>query len=304
MSDVLIDRPELSNLGQYEFGWSDSDAAGASARRGINEEVVSDISTLKNEPEWMLKNRLKGLQHVPQEADADLGRRPLGHRLRQHQVLRPLHREAGADLGRPSRGHPQHLREAGHPRGRAQAPRLGCRRPVRVRGRVPLDQRGARGQGRHLHGHRHGAARAPRVLRRVLRHGHPGRRQQVRRAQHRGVVGRLVRLRAEGRARRDPAAGLLPHQHREHGPVRAHADHRRRGLLRSLHRGLHGADLQERLAALRGRRDHREEERPRSLHDDPELVEQRLQPGHQACDRRTRARPWSGSTATSAPRSR
>ena len=36
MSDVLIDRPELNSLGQYEFGWSDSDAAGASARRGVN----------------------------------------------------------------------------------------------------------------------------------------------------------------------------------------------------------------------------------------------------------------------------
>jgi Fe-S cluster assembly protein SufB len=62
MSDVLIDRPELRSLGQYEFGWSDSDAAGASARRGINEEVVTDISKLKNEPESMLKLRLKGLK--------------------------------------------------------------------------------------------------------------------------------------------------------------------------------------------------------------------------------------------------
>lgn len=61
MSDVLINRPELENLGVYEFGWSDSDAAGASARRGIDEEVVTDISRLKNEPEWMLKARLKGL---------------------------------------------------------------------------------------------------------------------------------------------------------------------------------------------------------------------------------------------------
>jgi len=61
MSDVLINRPELENLGVYEFGWSDSDAAGASARRGIDSEVVADISRLKNEPEWMLKNRLKGL---------------------------------------------------------------------------------------------------------------------------------------------------------------------------------------------------------------------------------------------------
>jgi len=62
MSDVLIDRPELASLGQYEFGWSDSDAAGATARRGVNDEVVTGISTLKNEPEWMLKNRLKALK--------------------------------------------------------------------------------------------------------------------------------------------------------------------------------------------------------------------------------------------------
>ena len=61
MSDVLIDRPELSNLGQYEFGWSDSDVAGAAARRGLSEEVVENISALKGEPEWMLKRRLQGL---------------------------------------------------------------------------------------------------------------------------------------------------------------------------------------------------------------------------------------------------
>ena len=116
--------------------------------------------------------------------------------------------------------------------------------------------------------------------------GHPGRRQQVRRAQHRRVVGWLVHLRPAGRPRRHPAAGLLPDQHREHGPVRADADHRRRGLLRALRRGLHRADLQVGLAALRGRRDHREEERPRALHDHPELVQQRLQPRHQAGDLR------------------
>ena len=41
-----------------------------------------------------------------------------------------------------------------------------------------------------------------------------------------------------------------------------------------------------RLAALGRRRDHRQEERPRALHDDPELVQQRLQPRHQARDLR------------------
>src|SRR5690606_1768963 len=61
MSDVLIDRPELDSLGVYEFGWHDRDAAGASAKRGLNEKVVRDISALKGEPEWMLKTRMKGL---------------------------------------------------------------------------------------------------------------------------------------------------------------------------------------------------------------------------------------------------
>ena len=52
---------QLDSLGRYQFGWSDPDSAGATARRGLNEEVVRNISSLKSEPEWMLKSRLKGL---------------------------------------------------------------------------------------------------------------------------------------------------------------------------------------------------------------------------------------------------
>src|SRR6202161_3152201 len=54
--------PELDGLGNYKFGWSDSDAAGATARRGLSEEVVRNISALKDEPRWMLDLRLKGLK--------------------------------------------------------------------------------------------------------------------------------------------------------------------------------------------------------------------------------------------------
>lgn len=60
--EVLIDRPELNELGQYEFGWHDSDEAGQKAKRGLNEDVVREISRLKNEPEWMLQRRLKALK--------------------------------------------------------------------------------------------------------------------------------------------------------------------------------------------------------------------------------------------------
>jgi Fe-S cluster assembly protein SufB len=57
-----VARPELEGLGRYEYGWADPDAAGATARRGLSEDVVRDISSKKDEPEWMLTLRLKGLR--------------------------------------------------------------------------------------------------------------------------------------------------------------------------------------------------------------------------------------------------
>ena len=57
-----VARPELEGLGRYEYGWADPDTAGASARRGLSEDVVRDISSKKNEPQWMLDLRLKGLK--------------------------------------------------------------------------------------------------------------------------------------------------------------------------------------------------------------------------------------------------
>ena len=52
----------IDTLGRYAFGWSDSDKAGASARRGVDEDVVRDISEKKSEPQWMLERRLKALK--------------------------------------------------------------------------------------------------------------------------------------------------------------------------------------------------------------------------------------------------
>ncbi|QGN31981.1 Fe-S cluster assembly protein SufB [Microlunatus sp. Gsoil 973] len=52
----------LEALGRYRFGWADSDEAGARAQRGLGPEVVSHISEMKNEPEWMRQRRLKALK--------------------------------------------------------------------------------------------------------------------------------------------------------------------------------------------------------------------------------------------------
>ncbi len=58
---VLTQDEQIDALGRYGFGWADTDVAGASAQRGLSEAVVRDISAKKNEPEWMLRRRLRAL---------------------------------------------------------------------------------------------------------------------------------------------------------------------------------------------------------------------------------------------------
>ncbi|RJN31212.1 Fe-S cluster assembly protein SufB [Nesterenkonia natronophila] len=70
---VLDDNPELKGLGTYEYGWSDSDTAGATAKRGIDTSVVEDISSKKSEPEWMLKLRKKGLKYFERKPQPTWG---------------------------------------------------------------------------------------------------------------------------------------------------------------------------------------------------------------------------------------
>jgi len=62
MTSIEELNPELQGIGRYEFGWSDKNDVGADAKRGLSEEVVRDISSKKNEPQWMLDLRLKGLK--------------------------------------------------------------------------------------------------------------------------------------------------------------------------------------------------------------------------------------------------
>ena len=58
----LSQEDAIASLGRYGYGWADSDVAGASAKRGLSEDVVRDISAKKNESEWMLRTRLKALR--------------------------------------------------------------------------------------------------------------------------------------------------------------------------------------------------------------------------------------------------
>jgi Fe-S cluster assembly protein SufB len=53
----------LDGLDRYKYGFSDPDESVFKTRRGLDQDVVKQISAMKGEPEWMLELRLKALEH-------------------------------------------------------------------------------------------------------------------------------------------------------------------------------------------------------------------------------------------------
>jgi Fe-S cluster assembly protein SufB len=59
MSDAKI----LEGIGDYKYGFRDPSTFVFKTQKGLNREVVEQISAMKGEPEWMLEFRLKALAH-------------------------------------------------------------------------------------------------------------------------------------------------------------------------------------------------------------------------------------------------
>ncbi len=57
------DIERLEGLDKYKYGFSDPDVSVFKTRKGLDREVVEQISRMKSEPEWMLEFRLKALEH-------------------------------------------------------------------------------------------------------------------------------------------------------------------------------------------------------------------------------------------------
>src|SRR5688572_16863820 len=59
---------ETNNAGNivdnYKYGWNDPEFKPVNVvKKGLNREVVAQISELKNEPQWMRDYRMKALEH-------------------------------------------------------------------------------------------------------------------------------------------------------------------------------------------------------------------------------------------------
>lgn len=56
----------LEGIGDYKWGFRDPDNLVFKARKGLDKEIVEQISAMKGEPDWMLEFRLKALEHFEQ----------------------------------------------------------------------------------------------------------------------------------------------------------------------------------------------------------------------------------------------
>lgn len=63
MGDVNGDADLLKGIGEYQYGFKDPETYVFKSRKGLDREVVEQISALKDEPAWMLDFRLKALNH-------------------------------------------------------------------------------------------------------------------------------------------------------------------------------------------------------------------------------------------------
>ncbi len=65
--------PELEEIGPYKYGWSDPTHYKFEPKKGVNADVVREISALKGEPEWMTKFRLRSLEIFNRKPMPDWG---------------------------------------------------------------------------------------------------------------------------------------------------------------------------------------------------------------------------------------
>ncbi len=244
------------DLGKYQLGWSDTENYVYKPKKGVNADVVKDISWHKSELDWMTQWRLNALKRFERKpmlewfsknmADIDFDDiyyyiKPTEGVVDNWDMLPEEMKNTYEKLGIPEAERKflagvtsQYESEVVYHKNRDDLAEKGIF--------TSMDQ---------------ALIDYPDLVKEHLGTVIPPGDNKFAGAKLRGVVGRQLHLRPARRPRRHAAPGLLPHQRGERGPVRAHADHRRRGFVGALRRGLLRSGVVRRLAALCGRRAHR-----------------------------------------------
>ena len=244
------------DLGKYKLGWADEEDYVFKPKRGLTEDIVQEMSWMKGEPDWMLQFRLKSLRNFERRPMPTWGGDMSGIDFDNiYYYIKPTEKQVDAwdEL-------PDSVKNTYEKLGIPEAERKYLAgvtaqyesEVVYHRNREDLERQGVLFTDMDTALREH-----PEIVKKWFGKIIPQNDNKFAALNSRDVVGRQLHLRAAGRRGGDAAAGLLPHQRGEHGPVRADADHRRRGLAGALHRGLLGAGVHDRLAALRRRRDRR-----------------------------------------------
>ena len=290
------------DLGKYKLGWSDEEDYVFKPRKGLNEEIIREMSALKKEPQWMLDFRLRAYKIFQ--------RKPMpnwGGDMSQiyfddiYYYIKPTEGQVDAweEL-------PDSVKDTYEKLGIPEAERKYLAgvtaqyesEVVYHRNREDLEAQGV------LFSDMDSAVKDyPELVQRYFgKIIPPGDNKFSALNSSAAWSGGSFIYVPPGRRGGDAAAGLLPDQRREHGPVRADADHRGRGRHGALHRGLLGAGVHVRLAALgRRRAGGAATGGAGDLHHHPELVRTTCSTWSPSVPPPGRLKAtWSGSTATSA----
>ena len=293
---------------KYKYGFV-TDIEQDRAPKGLNEDVIRFISAKKaDEPEWLLEWRLKAYRHWLDMPEPDLGAWSSSRRSTTRTPTttpRPSRRTTGPKS--LDEVDPELLRtyeKLGHPAAGTGVLILAGVAVDAVFDSVSV----ATTFKAKLEKPASSSARSPRrckkdhpeLVQKYLGTVVPAGDNKLRLPEFRRVHRRLLRLRAQGRALPDGALDLFPHQRREHRPVRAHADHRRRGLLRQLPGRLHRAHARREPAARRRGRADRPGRRRDQVLDRAELVPRRRRTARAAS---TTSSPSAAPAAAATPRS-
>ena len=184
----------------YKYGFRDSEENYAfKSGKGLTREIVCQISEMKNEPQWMREFRLKALEVFRQKPTPNWGGDLSAPQLRRHSLLHEGGRPPGQDLGRRPGRDQEHLRQAGHPRGRAQVPGRASGPSTSRRSSITACAKTFRRRASSSSTPTRRVREHPDLVQRVLRHDHPDPGQQVRRPELGGLERRVVRLHSRRR---------------------------------------------------------------------------------------------------------